>query len=622
MSNTDFPDVTTEPVNGDPFAGRDEAGAIPKNMPVPGEATISATTPSWRQWLAQKIIGDTRASPEKAAVVHGLLGTTGLDQPSMSVADVVPGVGQALQAQEAVKGGDYTGAAIAVLPGAGMAGREVMAGGNALKRALLAAPGSLERNAAERSLTGEADRISTRVPWAVGAPDAHADASFQSGLAASQSAPVAFERNADRIRGYGGTQIDPNLSAADTSEAFIEHAKSNLLALHDGMDPAVRDEAALWYDGANDVAHGLARDYSLEPRQAAGVIAAQSPQKDWYQNVSLGHRIIDINHHQQMTAITPEMNDFAQNYIAKRADKPEGIVAQDFLDRNQGVPYGQMQSDVDKAHFIRFYDEAHNGRGYDIVSPRGEVRGPQLNADGVTPSRVGWGSMEDIRKGVSVLQDGSRENISRQMGDAHKVRNFYNNIIAPYSPAGDVTVDTHAIAGANLYPLTGNDTMTTEGLGQGGSAAAAQGTRGLYGLYQEAFQRAAAERGVQPRQMQSITWEGARGLFPGDLKARTNYRAGIEKAWQDHEDGISTLAQGQQGAIAAAGGIRTPDWAVSLPRSHAAAGYPADARELPAGRVYGRATGPAWRGTGRAAPPTAPAQGLTLEPVAGDPFGG
>ena len=52
------------------------------------------------------------------------------------------------------------------------------------------------------------------------------------------------------------------------------------------------------------------------------------------------------------------------------------------------------------------------------------------------PAKNTWGAIGEIVKAISILRDGSLQNISENLGDKHKVRNFYNNIVAPNSPYG------------------------------------------------------------------------------------------------------------------------------------------------------------------------------------------
>jgi hypothetical protein len=493
----------------------------------------------------------------------------------------------------------------------------------------------LERLAQQRSAAHEGDQISTTVPTA-GADAATAHTTFDRVIdtpAMSEDSPATMEKNAQIIRDYAGHTIPQDLSAADTIEAFKQHLKSNIIALHDAMPEDVRRIAMQWYDGANgmthdmtsdfNATHGRGDDFNILPRQTAAVIASQSPQTDWYQNVSRAERILEIHRTQQDNPMTPEMVNWGQDYVNRMAakGKPGAAVAQSFLDRNQGVPYSQM-SPLDQAHYVRFHDEVYNPRTFDVLSPTGERLGLQLNDDKVTPTSIGWGSMPMIANATSVLQDGSLANISRNMGEAHKVRSFYNNIIAPWSNRGDTTVDTHAIAGANLFPLAGSDKMTSEGLGSSGSYNGKTGSSGLYPVYADAYREAARDlalRGgvpILPRQLQSMTWEGSRGLFPSELKAATSYRAPIEQVWTDHENGLLSQPDAQAGAIQAAGGVRRPDWAGPAPAGNAAVGNPANAPELSGRSLPGGGSGPA-AGGARGAVTASPAEtGLTP----GDPF--
>ena len=653
MSNTDFPDVSEVPVSGDPYhddpavraaVNPTTASTDPRLPPELRGQQLTAFEPSWRQRLAQWWEGDKPVSPETRQNTQVLLGTSGLNAPSMSVSDLTPAAG-VFGAQEAARGGDYQGAAIAglgVLPGFGTAERVGAAGVGALERGIT---GAVARGAgssagvdiadtAARSAAHEGDRVSTRVPWAVGTDDnaVHTTPDFKVGLQASKDSGQAYVKNAATIgedyTGHG-IQLPENLTPDQITEAYVEHMKDNLLAIHDMMPDEIRERAKNWYDGANKMTHDLANDYELQPRQVAAVIASQSPQRPWQQNISLTHRILDINRDNQTSLISPEMRQHAEDYIAQKGPTSDaGVDAQAFLDENQGKQFKDM-STFDQAHFVRFHDSLYHDRGFAELSPEGDFLNQVMNKPNkqgeALPAQIQWGSMTDIQKAQEALRDGSVENISRNaLGDQHKVRSFYNNIIAPYSPEGDVTIDTHAAAGGTLYPLGAADQMTAEALGSRGSSNASTGALGLYGLYHEAMTRAAAARNVLPRQMQSMTWEGAKSFFPQELKAGSAYRAGIEQPWNDYQNGVLTLPQAHQRVFDAAnlgGSYRTPPWALPGAGTHAETGYPTYTGELSKRGVYGRPTQTAGRGGGGGAAAAVPGS-MTEEPVSGDPWGG
>ena len=92
--------------------------------------------------------------------------------------------------------------------------------------------------------------------------------------------------------------------------------------------------------------------------------------------------------------------------------------------------------------------------------------------------------------------------------------------------------------------------------------AAATGAQGTYGIYAEMYRRAAKERGILPREIQSITWEAVRGLYLDTWKTKAN-KAKIDKLWEAYQKGDATLAQTRSALYAAAGKITTPSWAGS-----------------------------------------------------------
>ena len=85
------------------------------------------------------------------------------------------------------------------------------------------------------------------------------------------------------------------------------------------------------------------------------------------------------------------------------------------------------------------------------------------------------------------------------------------------------------------------------------------GSGGTYALHAEAYRRAAAKRGVLPREMQSITWEAVRGLFPDTFKNPKNKRI-IDTLWQQYDNGSKTIEQTREAIFKLAGGIDKPLW--------------------------------------------------------------
>lgn len=175
------------------------------------------------------------------------------------------------------------------------------------------------------------------------------------------------------------------------------------------------------------------------------------------------------------------------------------------------------------------------------------------------------GSTGAIANAVKVMDDPTNiENISRQMGKQHKVRNFYNNIASPNATGGDVTIDTHAIAADLLQPLAGSDAPVQHNFGSGVTGAggtansSVTGNMGTYGIHANAYRKAAADRDILPRQMQSITWEAVRGLFNNKSPKMKQAAADI---WKSYSRGHMTQEEAQNAIYGLANGIDVPSWA-------------------------------------------------------------
>jgi len=381
--------------------------------------------------------------------------------------------------------------------------------------------------------------------------------------------PKVFEPNVNIVRDYPNMRPQPDATTEETAEQFIAHVKDNLLYLHDQVPEATRTRSQLWYDGARAITDRWSQQYGVPDTGVAGALAALSPQKDWYQNVSLAQRVLDVVRPTSgtPTRFTPEIEETFRRIDSLNKPKYEPL-----LDAIRGKSYDEI-TDPDpavqnalRALFVRLHDQTYTSPDYRIVGPEGDFLEVATNANG-SPSRVGWGSLNEIGKAVgSIEANGNVSTISRLMGERHKVRNFYNNIYDPNSPYGDVTIDTHAVAAGLLRPLSGNSLevdhnfKNTSVPGRGTTkGSAVSGVSGNYGLYAEAYRRAAEERGILPRQMQSITWEAARGLFPDTFKTEANGNM-IDAIWSRYRNGEVEIDEARRMVNEAAGGINPPTW--------------------------------------------------------------
>lgn len=387
-----------------------------------------------------------------------------------------------------------------------------------------------------------------------------------------------FEDNVDLLRSYPNvTRNQARMTHGRLSAAFINHVKDNLLSLHDNVPEDIKNRSKLWYDGARAITDRWAQQYGLPDHSIAGALAALSPQKDWYQNVSLAHRVIEAmrghgGNYYHGFAATPEMGARLQQLGAM--NKPEYAPIWEMMQ-------GKSLADLDhipglsdeararaKAFWIRLHDETYNDKSHPIVTPEGGFGSPVLNANG-SPAKVGWGSLGEIAKAIQSIEAANDpQRLSKLMGERHKVRNFYNNILNPNSPNGDVTIDTHAVAAGLLRPLSGNsvevahnfNNSTPKGV-PAARGSALTGIQGLYPIYADAYRRAAKERGILPREMQSITWEAVRGLFPDTFKTEKN-NAAINDIWNKYRNGSINQDEARRQVYDFAGGIRPPSWYV------------------------------------------------------------
>lgn len=410
-------------------------------------------------------------------------------------------------------------------------------------------------------------------------------------------APEAFKGNMARVRQYLMFSPEDNvakLSDDDVAALFIRKGADNLKWLvhkFEETHPGMRERARLWYTGANKLAHVLSDRYDYTVEQVAGVMAALSPRKHWFPNVSLAERIIGIWHDQQDHVWDQKMDDLVNGKSAFGGSLPiklDTAEGREMYDAVRGKALKDLATDRDRAVWVRTFDQAYNPNVLREVSPEGGILSSQHNA------RLQWSSYRHTANAVAILRDGSLENISNNIGEQNKVRNFYNNIVDPNHP-GDLTADTHAVAALHLMPLAGEDGLVVAVMGSGFMAPKVKeqkpelylkgepilggypspqstGTIGIYGLVADAYRLAAQELSNEgltllPREVQSITWEAVRGLFEKEQKRHGNLKQQVAEIWRAYSDGEITAEEARDHIFKVANGIAVPAWARSGPGS-------------------------------------------------------
>lgn len=316
-------------------------------------------------------------------------------------------------------------------------------------------------------------------------------------------------------------------------EKLVEYIKNNLIALHNKFPEDLRAQATLWYDGARKIAENLAQRYDLTAEQVGGILAVLSPQKQWFMNIAQAEQVIHTMKFYQDFKLEGADIDSEIESIIKGTDKKDRADRRKILNKLKGKTIKQLRKESDylAGWAVRLISQAKYGRYYNVVNPDGTILGFDAKQDG-DPRKNSWGSIAEIEKAMSIMDNSSLDNISEKLGDQHKVRNFYNNIVAPNSPYGDATIDTHAVAAGLLMPLGASAIEVKHNFGQKMPSSGASGISGNYHMYLEAYRRAAKELGIQPRQMQSITWEAIRLLYPSELRTKDS----IDKATKIHNN--------------------------------------------------------------------------------------
>jgi hypothetical protein len=346
-----------------------------------------------------------------------------------------------------------------------------------------------------------------------------------------------------KVRAYPSTaSMQSKLKWADNVYAKAKDTVvSNLLYIYDAIPSEIRDISKLWYDGANIIAQELAEKYNTTLEQASAVIASQSPQKPWYDNVHLAHFVMDFYANKNDMEFTKEMYDYyalkSQPTKQNPAGYPKQIQYLPTLEKAVGKKFSEL-SNYDKSVMIRADFDNNYERRAPLRIPTGVIVG-RVN------SMSSFSGYDTIAKAVSILENGSEKNISDNLGKAFKVRNFNNNISKPRQDA-EVTIDTHAMAAAYMLPL-------------GSKSPEVKFDEATYAFFADAYRDAASKRGVLAREMQSIVWEGVRSVFPASDKSEAN-KAKAREIWSNYKNGSLTLNDVQEQIKANGKDLSITDW--------------------------------------------------------------
>lgn len=373
-------------------------------------------------------------------------------------------------------------------------------------------------------------------------------------------AEAQYIKIAKEISGYNISKIKNVENIEDAKKVildFKESVKLNLKWLYNSFGNDVRDVSKLWYDGANKICNDISSNYNYSLEQVSGVMAVLSPQMDWFRNLSLGERVIDIYSKQQDSLFDSKMIEYVKNATSGTGKNKTPLFkdSQELISRVKNKKLSELNN-KDKSYFIRVFDEVYNPREYNNISPNGLVNGLVRKKDG-TPGACGWGAFPTIEKSISILQDGSIKNISSNLGNMHKVRNFFNNISNP-NDVNAVTIDTHAVAAALLLPLSGASKQVLYNFGGAGNVNT--GMTGTYPVYADAYRELANELGLLPREVQSITWEAVRGLFKATFKSNKNNETNVNNIWDKYSNNEISLDDAHSEISDIAGGISKPVW--------------------------------------------------------------
>jgi hypothetical protein len=364
----------------------------------------------------------------------------------------------------------------------------------------------------------------------------------------------------------------PGLQKAKSHEDVVEALSANIRDTLQTVTPELETLAKSWYP--------LGNKFNIEEANANGlpsdvmhvVTARLSPQKDWFHNLAMARAfartyaadpVIDYD------AVNIANNIRQASWIDK---KNPNIPPPEVLSSSKLV--GKRLSDLDDIlagemvrtlTVLRGENHTINIDGTPVVTPGGQMPG------------ISWQSFDSMGKAMRIIRDPTPQTAHEILGQQHKIRSFYENLRDPHNTSGfdDATIDTHALGMGVGIPWSSSEPMINKFFGQPKSTKA--GVSGVYPLFVEANRRVAREdpaRFENTNQIQAVTWEGQRALWPRTAKkkwvmesiARIRTREGNGDIGHAEAQGLVEALRVQLPGIATSGaGSGTPAGIKGLP---------------------------------------------------------
>lgn len=365
--------------------------------------------------------------------------------------------------------------------------------------------------------------------------------------AAALAREPKYDQNINLLR---NTDFYPLLKSGETkgkssdavAELFITKAAANYRFLLDHATPAQR-AAGSWY--RNSKAAIVANSHGFDVASATGLVSRMSPGVAWDLNLHIAQRIMETASGGRGSQWTQAMAERgAQHYPPEMV---KTLAAAGSFDK--------LTSYDDKAAWMRLAMEA-DPQPYHKMNRDGTVGPIALNPEGKPFAAPVSVPDDNMARGIEMLESGGdREVISRLLGEGHKIRSFYNDLLDP-EDGSEVVSDVHNAGGAVLMPVVPSHPVVAQMQGNSpglkeqrpgwtgsSSKSATTGVEGLYGLYVDAVRRVAKDTGMRPADIQAITWWTKKEMF-GQSSAKKQREA--EAIWARYQSGELDYAQTQQ----------------------------------------------------------------------------